>query len=53
MLKKMILLKTVKKLSAQEQKAIKGGLACGRNGYCPSGTHCVNSGVFEGLCRPN
>jgi hypothetical protein len=53
MLKKTLNLPSTKLLTNKEQKSIKGGLACGANGYCPAGTHCVTSGVFEGLCRRN
>lgn len=53
MLKKAGIFSTVKPLTPQQQKSIKGGLACGPNGQCPAGTHCVTSGTFEGLCRRN
>jgi bacteriocin-like protein len=53
MLKKTLHFSSVKLLTNKELKNIKGGLACGPNGQCPAGTHCVTSGTFEGLCRRN
>jgi hypothetical protein len=53
MLKSILKLEGAQKLTKNEQKSIKGGLACTDGGKCPAGTHCVTSGDFEGLCRRN
>ncbi len=53
MLENILKLEAVKLINKNEQKSIKGGLACGPNGRCPAGTHCETAGTFEGLCRKN
>jgi len=53
MLKNILNLDGAQALSKNEQKTIKGGLACGvDNNYCPAGTKCVTDCRYENLCRP-
>jgi hypothetical protein len=52
MLKNILKLDGAQKLTKNEQKSIKGGLAC-VGGVCPrsSGTYCCYAGSDEGICR--
>ncbi|MET3017808.1 hypothetical protein [Flavobacterium hydatis] len=52
MLKKILKLEGAQQLTRSEQKIIKGGLACGVDGYCPGASKCVTDCKFSGICRP-
>jgi hypothetical protein len=54
MLKNILKLDGAQELTKTEQKSIHGGLACRTDdGYCPSGTKCVNDCRYTDICRPN
>jgi hypothetical protein len=53
MLKNILNLERAHQLTKNEQKSIHGGIACTKGRICPTGTYCVVSGEFEGLCRKN
>ncbi|MCV9930056.1 hypothetical protein OIU83_20515 [Flavobacterium sp. LS1R49] len=54
MLKKILKFEGAQELSKNEQKNIKGGIACGSyDGFCPNGSYCSNgpvNGIWRGLC---
>ena len=52
MLKNILKLEGAQELTKNEQKSIKGGLACRTDdGWCPSGTICCYNDMYDGLCR--
>jgi hypothetical protein len=52
MLKKILKLKGAQELTKNEQKSIKGGIACRADGSCQGiGTYCCYAGSEEGICR--
>ena len=53
MLKNILKLEGAQKLTKNEQKSIKGGLACIDDQYCPTGSKCVNDCRYTNLCRLN
>jgi hypothetical protein len=55
MLKNILKLDGAQKLTKNEQKSIKGGLACGDgNGTCPKGSYCfMLPDDTAGYCRRN
>jgi hypothetical protein len=53
MLKNILKLDGAQELSKNEQKSIKGGLACNVDGNCPAGSQCVNDCRYTNICRLN
>ncbi|MEN2486212.1 hypothetical protein AAYQ05_00295 [Flavobacterium sp. B11] len=54
MLKKILKLEGAQELTREQQRSIKGGIACGgEHPPCKSGFHCVIPDVGEGYCKSN
>ncbi|QLC66575.1 hypothetical protein LPB248_09840 [Flavobacterium sp. LPB0248] len=54
MLKKILKLEGAQELTRDQQRLIKGGIACGAgHPPCKSGFHCVIPDGGEGYCKSN